>query len=44
MSISIPNIVTCMPVLSFLSFCKMLKTSIIRIYYSAAIAIFYSKS
>jgi len=43
-SISIFNIMTCMLVLSFLSFCEMLKTSIIRIYYSAAIAIFYFKS
>jgi len=44
MSISIPNIITCVLVLSFLSFYKMLKISVIRIYYSAAIAIFYSKS
>jgi len=44
MSISILNTMTYMLILSFLSFCEMLKTSVIRIYYSAAIAIFYSKS
>ena len=44
MSISILNIITYVLILSFLSFCGMLKTSIIRIYYSAAIAIFYSRS
>jgi len=44
MSISILNIITCVLILSFLSFCGMLKMFVIRIYYSAAIAIFYFKS
>jgi len=43
-SISILNIITCILILSFLSFYKMLKTFVIRIYYLAAIAIFYSRS
>jgi len=43
-SISILNIITYMLVLSFLLFCRILKMSIIRIYYSAAIAVFCSKS
>jgi len=44
MSISIFNTITCMLILSFLSFYKLLKTFVIRIYYSAAIAMFYSRS
>jgi hypothetical protein len=43
-SISIFNTITCMLILSFLSFYEMLKTFIIKIYYLATIAIFYLRS